>query len=166
MVLFAALPPEHVEATPSDARVAPTGLILPHKKQVRALPDPPRSQLSLHNRLHLSDSLQRPSCTNLSRCNSTRIPVSFPRFTFPSVMFATNISQSELIVTLAGLSALAFAFSVCSFYPRRHRYPPGPPARPIIGNILDVSPQGAWIRLFEYQKKYGPPPTSSFSVAP
>ena len=71
-------------------------------------------------------------------------------------MFAIwNVSQSESIVALVAIAVLAFAFSAFSHYFRRHRYPPGPPAFPIIGNILEVSPQGALSKLTEYQNKYG-----------
>ncbi|EED84236.1 predicted protein, partial [Postia placenta Mad-698-R] len=33
--------------------------------------------------------------------------------------------------------------------------PPGPPVKPIVGSILQVSPQGAWYKFSEYQKVYG-----------
>jgi hypothetical protein len=39
---------------------------------------------------------------------------------------------------------------------KRNLYPPGPPSYPLIGNILDVSPLGAWIKFTKYKEKYGP----------
>ena len=35
------------------------------------------------------------------------------------------------------------------------RYPPGPPGKPLVGNILDVEPQGAWTKLTKYKDIYG-----------
>ncbi|KAI0666405.1 cytochrome P450 [Trametes maxima] len=34
-------------------------------------------------------------------------------------------------------------------------FPPGPPAKPVVGNILDVSPEGAWEKFTEYKDTYG-----------
>ncbi|EKM49581.1 uncharacterized protein PHACADRAFT_154053 [Phanerochaete carnosa HHB-10118-sp] len=34
-------------------------------------------------------------------------------------------------------------------------YPPGPPSKPVIGNILDVSPKAAWIKFTKYKDIYG-----------
>nr|VWP02507.1 Arg-6 protein [Ganoderma boninense] len=55
------------------------------------------------------------------------------------------------------LSAMGLAAFVATSYfgHSRRRYPPGPPARPLVGNILDVSPQGAWTKFTQYQAVYG-----------
>ncbi|KAJ7146035.1 cytochrome P450 [Mycena epipterygia] len=51
----------------------------------------------------------------------------------------------------------AFAFYLISkhFNSRGKLYPPGPRGYPIIGNILDVSPLGPWIKFTQYKEKYG-----------
>ncbi|KAJ7626268.1 cytochrome P450 [Mycena polygramma] len=59
--------------------------------------------------------------------------------------------------------ALAVAVSAVSLYllstftstRSKKLYPPGPPGYPIIGNILDVSPLGPWIKFTQYKEKYG-----------
>ncbi|OSC96472.1 cytochrome P450 [Trametes coccinea BRFM310] len=38
---------------------------------------------------------------------------------------------------------------------RASKYPPGPPGKPFVGNILDVSPQGAWVKFTSYKDIYG-----------
>ena len=60
---------------------------------------------------------------------------------------------SDMYVVLGvGLVALV---AVSVFGSSKRRYPPGPPARPLVGNILDVSPQGAWTKFTEYKSIYG-----------
>ena len=34
-------------------------------------------------------------------------------------------------------------------------YPPGPPSRPIIGNLLDIPKDARWIAYTDMSKKYG-----------
>ncbi|EKM50919.1 uncharacterized protein PHACADRAFT_57168, partial [Phanerochaete carnosa HHB-10118-sp] len=34
-------------------------------------------------------------------------------------------------------------------------FPPGPPSKPVIGNILDVSPKAGWIKFTKYKDIYG-----------
>jgi hypothetical protein len=50
-----------------------------------------------------------------------------------------------------------FAFSD---HRRRHGipYPPGPPSRPIIGNLLDVPKDAPWIAYANMSNKYGTEP--------
>ncbi|EKM50920.1 uncharacterized protein PHACADRAFT_151345 [Phanerochaete carnosa HHB-10118-sp] len=34
-------------------------------------------------------------------------------------------------------------------------FPPGPPSKPVVGNILDVSPKAGWIKFTKYKDIYG-----------
>ncbi|KAI0928027.1 hypothetical protein AcW2_004170 [Taiwanofungus camphoratus] len=34
-------------------------------------------------------------------------------------------------------------------------FPPGPPLKPFVGSILEVSPKGAWTKFTEYKQQYG-----------
>ncbi|KAM5543795.1 hypothetical protein V8D89_002412 [Ganoderma adspersum] len=54
-----------------------------------------------------------------------------------------------------GVAALVAIVTVSFFRPPTRHFPPGPPARPLVGNILDVSPQGAWTKFTEYKSVYG-----------
>ena len=53
------------------------------------------------------------------------------------------------------IAVLLTLIGVSLFGSPKRRYPPGPPAKPLVGNILDVSPQGAWIKFTQYQDVYG-----------
>ena len=82
--------------------------------------------------------------------------VDFLHNNVPLVLTVTDLSISHLAFFLV------FFISFIGFINRwrnssgPHRYPPpGPPARPIIGNILSFPPTGGWYILTEYKKKYG-----------
>lgn len=54
------------------------------------------------------------------------------------------------------LAALTGAtVSLVMTHRKANAFPPGPSALPVIGNILKVSPKGAWERFMEYKVKYG-----------
>ena len=57
------------------------------------------------------------------------------------------------------LAFFAFLYLLIVFRDRRRRgglpYPPGPPSRPIIGNLLDVSTDTPWTAYADTSKKYG-----------
>lgn len=42
------------------------------------------------------------------------------------------------------------------------KYPPGPPARPLIGNLLTLSFSEAWHELTKYKAIYGTSHTTSY----
>ncbi|TFK49132.1 cytochrome P450 [Heliocybe sulcata] len=65
---------------------------------------------------------------------------------------ATDILVVFLIV-LSGAVAARYRWSS-----RRNRgrpYPPGPPAYPVVGNIVKIPPKGPWLKFAEYKKRYG-----------
>ncbi|KAF8483927.1 hypothetical protein DFH94DRAFT_690399 [Russula ochroleuca] len=60
------------------------------------------------------------------------------------------------------INALAFFFflyllAVFRNYKRRRGlpYPPGPPSRPVIGNLLDIPKDTPWTAYADMSKKYG-----------
>ena len=60
------------------------------------------------------------------------------------------------------INALAFFVSLyllVAFRDRRRRgglpYPPGPPLRPVIGNLLDIPTNAPWSAYADLSKKYG-----------
>ena len=61
-----------------------------------------------------------------------------------------------LIDTLAFLSFL-YLLTVFRDHKRRRGlpYPPGPPSRPIIGNLLDIPKDAPWTAYADMSKKYG-----------
>src|SRR6266576_4953820 len=69
--------------------------------------------------------------------------------------------QSLLInaVDCLAISLFLYLFSVFRDNGRRGGlpYPPGPPPRPIIGNILDIPKDTPWITYVDMSRKYGTP---------
>ena len=67
--------------------------------------------------------------------------------------------QSLLINVIDCLAISLFIYLLFVFRDRRRRgglpYPPGPPPRPIIGNILDIPQDTPWITYVDMSKKYG-----------
>ena len=66
---------------------------------------------------------------------------------------------SLLINAVDCLAVSLFIYLLSVFRDRRRRgglpYPPGPPPRPIIGNILDIPKDTPWITYVDMSKKYG-----------
>ena len=66
---------------------------------------------------------------------------------------------SLLINTLDCLAFSLFLYILAVFRDHRRRgglpYPPGPPPRPIIGNLLDVPKDMPWFEYADMSKKYG-----------
>ena len=63
------------------------------------------------------------------------------------------------INTVDCLASFLFLYLFVAFRDHRKRrglfYPPGPPSRPIIGNLLDVPKEAPWITYADMSKKYG-----------
>lgn len=70
---------------------------------------------------------------------------------------------SSDLTSISPLAVVAIAIAcvpvIWSFTRNRHSaklpYPPGPPAKPLLGNILEVSPRGAWTKFTELKSVYG-----------
>jgi hypothetical protein len=68
--------------------------------------------------------------------------------------------QLPLIINVFDFLAISsFLYLVIVFRDHRRRrglpYPPGPPSRPIIGNLLDIPKDMPWGVYAEMSKKYG-----------
>ncbi len=67
--------------------------------------------------------------------------------------------QLLLINAVDCLAISLFLYLLIVFRDHRRRgglpYPPGPPPRPIIGNILDIPKDAPWIAYVNMSKKYG-----------
>jgi hypothetical protein len=67
--------------------------------------------------------------------------------------------QFLLINAFDCLAISIFLYLLVNFRDRRRRgglsYPPGPPSRPIIGNLLDVPKDTPWSAYADMSKKYG-----------
>jgi len=69
------------------------------------------------------------------------------------------IMQSLLINSIDCLAISLFLYLLFVLRDHRRRgglpYPPGPPPRPIIGNILDIPKDAPWIAYVDMSRKYG-----------
>ena len=67
--------------------------------------------------------------------------------------------QFFLINAVDALAISLFLYLLVVFNGHRSRgglpYPPGPPAWPIIGNLLDVPKNAPWVAYSDMSKKYG-----------
>jgi hypothetical protein len=67
--------------------------------------------------------------------------------------------QSLLVNAFDYLAVFLFFYLLVVIRDHRRRgglpYPPGPPARPIIGNLLDVPKNAPWSEYANMSKKYG-----------
>lgn len=67
--------------------------------------------------------------------------------------------QFFLINAVDALAISLFLYLLVIISDHRRRggipYPPGPPSRPIIGNLLDVPKNAPWIAYSDMSKKYG-----------
>ena len=67
--------------------------------------------------------------------------------------------QLPFISLIDFLATSVFLYLLLAFRDYRRRrglpYPPGPPSRPIIGNLLDVPKKLPWIKYADISNKYG-----------
>ena len=73
-----------------------------------------------------------------------------------------SLLQAACPVMYFLINALAFFFFLYLFVVLRDRkrrgglpYPPGPPSRPIIGNLLDIPKDAPWTAYADMSRKYG-----------
>lgn len=67
--------------------------------------------------------------------------------------------MDSLMLTLDLLVLVSFFAVISAIRDRQRRrgrpYPPGPPPRPIIGNLLDIPKGFSWLSYVRLSKKYG-----------
>jgi hypothetical protein len=67
--------------------------------------------------------------------------------------------QLSFITAIDCLAISSFLYLLIAFRDYRRRrglpYPPGPPSRPIIGNLFDVPKKSPWIKYADLSNKYG-----------
>lgn len=62
-----------------------------------------------------------------------------------------------LVVVTSFVFALAFKLITARRKSKKgYRLPPGPPAKPIVGNLLEIPKKHSWIKFHEWAKEYGP----------
>ena len=75
------------------------------------------------------------------------------------VLARSPVMASLLVNAVDCLAFSLFLYLFVAFRDhRRYRglsYPPGPPSRPIIGNLLDVPKEASWVAYADMSKKYG-----------
>ena len=62
-----------------------------------------------------------------------------------------------LLINALAFSLFLYLLAIFRSYKRRRGlpYPPGPPSRPIIGNLLDIPKDTPWTVYADISKKYG-----------
>jgi hypothetical protein len=100
----------------------------------------------------LNDVAQKRGCKN-------PILIGLPSFLQELETFHDTVMASLLINAVDCLAFFLFLYIFVAFRDHiRYRglsYPPGPPSRPIIGNLLDVPKEASWIAYADMSKKYG-----------
>ena len=75
-------------------------------------------------------------------------------------LFLSNESRpSAMHLLINALVFILFLYFLTVLRDHKRRrglpYPPGPPSRPLIGNILDIPKDAPWIGYADMSKKYG-----------
>lgn len=73
---------------------------------------------------------------------------------FPITMILEQTQTLALaVLTITACVALGWCAQITAV--RKRRNPPGPPSKPLIGNIMSIGVPSAWIKFTEYKEKYG-----------
>lgn len=67
------------------------------------------------------------------------------------------MAETTLVLIAAALLTLVFiSLSPKRLLPKGSRYPPGPPGKPLVGNLLDIPKQHSWLQFKKWADQYGP----------
>lgn len=67
------------------------------------------------------------------------------------------MAQVTLLLVLGALAVLIFtSLSRKRSLPNGSRYPPGPPGKPLVGNLLDIPKQHSWLQFKKWADEHGP----------
>lgn len=67
------------------------------------------------------------------------------------------MAQITLILVLATFVAVALiSFRSKRSLPNGTRYPPGPPGKPLVGNLPDIPSKHSWLQFKKWADQYGP----------
>ena len=68
------------------------------------------------------------------------------------------MAQTTLILLFAALAIVVY-FSLLRpkrSLPKGSIYPPGPPVKPLVGNLLEIPPKHSWLQFKKWADQYGP----------
>ena len=68
------------------------------------------------------------------------------------------MAQSIVILLITAIAVLIY-FSFLKpkrSLPKGSTYPPGPPGKPLVGNLLDIPPKHSWLQFKKWADQYGP----------
>lgn len=67
------------------------------------------------------------------------------------------MAQTTLILVFAALIAFVFiSLRNKRSLPDGARYPPGPPGKPLVGNLPDIPKKHSWLQFKKWADEYGP----------
>ncbi|KAI9709926.1 MAG: hypothetical protein M1820_003004 [Bogoriella megaspora] len=60
-----------------------------------------------------------------------------------------------LVIAAISIFYLISVLTTTRKLPKDSNYPPGPPGKPIVGNLLDIPPEHSWLKFKQWSDKYG-----------